>query len=194
MAPSNQYYYALRQPKRDWDIVVYFKPWSHNGAATVISRVCIRNGNYAVCVNSDNTLTYLNPSQRNAYSINIQRSGGEWQIMLPSGTAVQLYVQANEWFSFTVHAQPSDNNMGGFGNVTRIQSNLNKNSQQERDFLASWVLDPQTAALYNKPNNTDSLSLTTASPPQFKTFDSCPVLSSNFAKFALAKRDCQKDN
>lgn len=105
-------------------------PWG--ASATVHDRLCVRNGNYMICVNMNGTLTYLNPSAQDSFPLDVIRKGNEFQFLLPSGTAIE--VLSGQYFTSRISVQPSD-----FGGLVGIGNNTDLNSVTAQASRKDWI-------------------------------------------------------
>lgn len=130
-----------------------------------------------MCINNNNTITHLNPSASTKSPINIQFANNEWQVMLPTGTTVEV-INYGGHVEFNAIVNPSEqSNLLGFGNVTEIHNAVLSNNDfaKQQAFLAKNLVPSDIITYLGKPNSTEGLIFTnsTSSASIFQ-FSSCP--------------------
>ena len=182
--PVNKYYYVLRNTVDDWDVIASASPW---GAAAVFNRLCIRSGNRVICIDGPNSsaFTLLNPD-RDEYPLSAQFVGGGWQVMLPSGTTLEIQFQGGNCprncyinFKLNVHASDLTKHLTGLGNITDVHFKIG-NYAEEMNFSKKQEVPVNIMTQLQKPNNTNGLTFTTSTAAaSSEKYYTCPSLSSH---------------
>lgn len=180
--PVNKYYYVLRNTVDDWDVIASASPW---GSAAVFNRYCIRNGNRVICLDGprSSAFTLLNPA-RDEYPLSAQFEGGGWQVMLPSGTTLEVQFFGNcpqnchTSFKLNVHASDLTKQLTGLGNITDVRFKIG-NYAEEMNFSKKQEVPVNIMTQLQKPNNTNGLTFTTSTAAaSSEKYYTCPSLSS----------------
>jgi len=162
--PKDKYYSILKSPKNDWEVIFRTAAW---GAwPTVADRLCVRNGNNMICVNTNGTLTYLNPSSQDAFPLDVMKTSYGYQFLLPSGTAVLTNFGAH--FHSIISVQPAD-----FGGLVGVGNNTAINSVTSQDARRAWIQNYVVSnSVMESANRTENLSFSSSSGTRF-SFSSC---------------------
>jgi len=129
---TGKYYSLLKNFDDDWEVFYKTGPFGsfnwrnnfiiHASNTSVATRVCVRYGNHAVCVDKDNKLIYLNEGN-SPLAIYTELRSNSIQIMLPSGTTIKTnnnFAHRNGIFTISIIIQPTDlRSLTGLGVVTK---------------------------------------------------------------------------
>jgi hypothetical protein len=174
----DKYFTALKSPK-DWEVLYFTGPYA-NTAASMATRVCVRNGNNVICVNRNNTITYLNPSAQEAFPISIQKAGNEYQFMLPQGTTIETYPSGSAetaWFAVRVTVQPNDlPGLTGVGVTTPI--NGISDNKKRVQYVADQIISDTISGYLNATNNTEGIRFSNRTGDSFP-LSTCVVASTS---------------
>jgi hypothetical protein len=162
--PRNKHYSILKSPKNDWEVIFRTAAWG--SWATVADRLCVRNGNNMICVNTNGTLTYLNPSSQDAFPLDVMKTSYGYQFLLPSGTAVLTKWGAH--FHSIISVQPAD-----FGGLVGVGNNTALHSVTALDARRAWIENYVVSnSVMGSANLTENLSFSSSSGTPF-SFSSC---------------------